>query len=284
VSRPGALRYVWRKLASAKWEEAWLERLAFVRERLAVTVPDGHRMMRLEVYGLTRADGGRLQRAFGGALRIQGTPTCPAAHVVRRPICIRSKLRIVCAPTKRPSHNPRSTTRARTLFIPAGMAFGTGDHVTTATCLRLLADLSDQWKDRTWDMLDLGTGTGILAIAARAFGARRAQACDFDPDAVRVARDNIRRNAIDRVAAVRLDVRQWKPTRQWHVVTANLYSELLIEVAPKIARAVEEGGRFIFSGVLRRQEKEVLRALRLARFKMLRVVRRGKWVAGLAAR
>ena len=196
---------------------------------------------------------------------------------------MRGRLVVVGSERARALEKKAAGTRA-VLLIPAGMAFGTGDHATTATCLRFLADVSDELAGQPWEMLDLGTGSGILALAARLLGARRAEAGDFDPHAVRTAKENARLNAIKGVAVRKLDVREWQPQRTWNVVAANLFSDLLMEVAPKIAAAVAPGGRLVFSGILRAQEAEVIAAFRRAGLRVDGVVRKGKWVSGLASR
>jgi len=272
-----ATRYVWRKLSGAQWEDAWWDRLAGVRDRLAITALAGAKTIRLEAFALTRAQAERLCTAFGGSVQVQKTPRA-VSEAVRAPIRVRGKLVVVASEKGKP-HGP-----AQVLIIPAGMAFGTGDHATTSTCLRFLADVSERLSGEPWEMLDLGCGSGILAIAARMLGARRADAADFDPHAVRTAKENARLNGVTGVVVKKLDVRTWQPSRTWPVVAANLFSGLLVEVAPKIAAAVAPGGRLVFSGVLRVQEKEVLAALRRAGMRIERVVRKGKWVSGLAAR
>ena len=267
--------YVWRKLSGAQWEDAWWDRLAGVRERLAITALAGAKTIRLEAFALTRAQAERLREAFGGSVQVQKAPRAVSA-AVRAPIRVRGKLVVVA------SADAKTTGAARRLVIPAGMAFGTGDHATTSTCLRFLADVSGELSDEPWEMLDLGCGSGILAIAARMLGARRADAGDFDPHAVRTAKENVRLNGVTRVTVKKLDVRAWEPGRTWQVVAANLFSGLLVEVAPKIAAAVAPGGRLVFSGVLRVQEAEVAAAFRAAGLTIDRVVRKGKWVSGLA--
>jgi len=170
------------------------------------------------------------------------------------------------------------------LLIPAGMAFGTGDHATTATCLRLLADVSAGLAGEPWEMVDLGCGSGILALAARRLGARRSLAGDFDRDAVRTTKENAQLNGIDRVTVQKLDVLRWEPRRTWQVVAANMYSGILVEIAPKLAAVTAPGGRLIFSGILRAQEREVVGALKAQGFRVERLVRKGKWVTGLAGK
>ena len=131
-------------------------------------------------------------------------------------------------------------------------------------------------------MLDLGAGSGILAFAGRMLGARRVEAGDFDPHAVRTAKENVRLNRLTGVVVKKTDVRAWEPSRMWDVVAANLFSDLLQEVAPKIAAATVPGGTVVFSGILRTQEHEVVAAFRRAGLKIERVVRKGKWVSGVA--
>lgn len=275
--------YVWRKLSAAKWEDVWWDRLSEVQDRLAITALVGAKTIRLEAFQLTEAQAKKLQRGFGGQVSVQKKPKMLPAPAPRAPIRVRGKLVVVATERER-ELAAKKLGRARLLFIPAGMAFGTGDHATTSTCLRFLADVADELAGEPWELLDLGTGTGILALAARLLGARRVDAGDFDPDSVRTTKENARLNAISGVVVKKSDVRQWTPSRTWPVVAANLFSGLLIEVAPTIAAAIAPGGRLIFSGILRDQEAAVVAALRAAGLRIDRVIRRGKWVSGLATR
>src|SRR5690606_17443386 len=155
------------------------------------------------------------------------------------------------------------------VLVPAGMAFGTGEHATTSMCLRFLADVSKELGEQPWEALDLGNGSGILAIAARIFGAAAVEGCDFDPHAVRTAKENVRINGIKKVRMARLDVTEWKPERTWDVVIANLFSGLLTAAAKPIARAVAPSGRLILSGILREQEAEVLESMEAQKLAVL---------------
>jgi ribosomal protein L11 methyltransferase len=275
-------RYTWRKLGSAKWEDAWVERLVEVRDRLAITTMAGAKTIRLEAFELTKSQAERLRKSFGGAVAEQKKLRA-VSQAVRAPIMVRDKLVVAGSEVERAPLQKVHPDRA-VLVIPAGMAFGTGDHATTATCLRFLADVSADLTGKPWDMLDLGAGSGILALAGRALGARRVEAGDFDPHAVRTARENVRLNHLTGVVVKKTDVRTWTPSRTWDVVAANLFSDLLQEVAPKIAASAVLGGRVVFSGILRTQEKEVVAAFRRAGLRIDRVVRKGKWVSGLATR
>jgi ribosomal protein L11 methyltransferase len=274
--------YTWRKLGAAKWEDAWVERLRWISDRLAITSLAGARTIRMEAYELTRPQAEKLREGFGGVIALQKKQRA-VSEPLHAPIRVRNKL-IVAASEKERAQFAKTAPDRKVLVIPAGMAFGTGDHATTAACLRLLADVSEELGSQSWEMLDLGCGSGILALAASMLGARRALAGDFDPHAVRTAKENVRANAITGVTVKKMDVRVWQPPRAWDVVAANLYSGLLIETAPRIAAACASGGRFIFSGILRTQEAEALRVLKKAGFGIQRLTRKGKWVAGMAVR
>ena len=276
--------FAWKKLASAKWEDAWMERLSLVGPtRLSVTSLPGKKSIRIEAWSLTSAEAVLLVKQFGG----QSRPLKPGPPMIktplRDPIRIRKKLLIVSSEREKKSAMKLADGR-RMLLIPAAMAFGTGEHATTACCLRFLSDAADSQLGVRWEMLDLGTGSGILAIAARMLGAQKVDACDFDPHAVRTALENVRANASDSIAVKRFDVLQWTPRKKWDVVTANLFSEVLISASPAIARAVKPGGRLIFSGILRSQEKETVAAFRAHQFRIDTLARKGKWVTVLATK
>ncbi len=264
----------WRKLTSAKWEDAWLERLQIVGPtRLAVVRLANHKSLRIEAYGLTKKEGEGLVRQFGGQLReIKDKPI--SEPPARKPLAIRNRLWVVDS-----EKTARQLTDSRpVVIIPAAMAFGTGDHATTASCLRLLCDLSAE-PTGPWDFLDLGSGSGILAIAAAKLGARKVEGCDFDPHAVRTAKENIELNQAGSVAMLKRDVLAWAPKRQWAVVAANLFSQVLIQAADAITAAVRPGGALILSGILVIQEKEVLAAFGKRGFTFEQAIHKGKWVS-----
>ena len=219
-----------------------------------------------------------MRRMFGGTVSVQKKIAPAALAKPRAPIVVRGRLAVIS------SERERVTVKSGVpaLLVPAGMAFGTGEHATTSTCLRLLADVADELAGAKWDMLDLGCGSGILALAARVLGARKCLGADFDPHAVRTAKENAQINSVSGATFKKLDVREWVPERTWEVVAANIFSGLLIEIAPKLAAATAPGGHLIFSGVLRTQEGEVVAAFRRVGFRIGRVVRKGKWIAGAA--
>jgi ribosomal protein L11 methyltransferase len=142
------------------------------------------------------------------------------------------------------------------LYLDPGLAFGTGTHETTRLCARAIDEACARGVPTS--LLDVGTGTGILALAALALGVPHAIGTDIDPVAVKAALDNARENALDdRFAAFEAapDVHGKHP-----VVVANILAEPLIFLAPQIARAVAPGGHLYLSGLLKDQARAVREA------------------------
>jgi ribosomal protein L11 methyltransferase len=272
--------FTWRKLSSAKWEDVWQERLGWLGQRLVIFVFGGMKSLRIEAHQVTRAEADALLREFKGEVRAAKAVTLRDLEPKPRPpLRVRGKLVVVGAEKERARF---AKAGMPCIFIPASMAFGTGEHATTATCLRCLADIAGRFRGKEWDALDLGTGSGIIAFAAKRLGARNVVAGDFDPDALRVAKTNAVLNEIADVKFKRLDVLKWQPDRTWPVVAANVYGPILIEAAAQIAAAVEPGGWLILSGILTEQSHEVTAAFRRRGLRFERIVRRGKWVTCVA--
>lgn len=276
------MNWVWRRLSTVKWQDAWEERLRFAAGHMAVMRFPNSSTIRVEVYCEKLAEAELLKSAFGGT--VQRCPKQPpqAALVPARtqPLRIRGKLLVV--------HSEKEARAARreglpVLLIPGGMAFGTGEHATTSTCLRLLCDAAARRKGE-WSLLDLGTGTGILALAAKLWGAKKCLGLDNDPAAVRTARENAQVNGIRGVVFQRADVTRWRPKERYAIVTANLYSELLIAASDQVAAAVAEDGVLILSGMLREQAPECLKVFAKKGFRPAHPLPRGKWVTCLLER
>ncbi len=161
--------------------------------------------------------------------------------------------------------------------IEAGAAFGTGHHGTTTGCLAAYGALLR--RCRFARVLDVGTGTGLLAIAAARTGGRIVRGTDIDADAVRIAAENARLNRA-RARFVRADGlghRNVAAAGPYDLVFANILARPLIRLAAPIARAVKPRGRVILSGLLRVQERQV-RAAYLARgFRLERRLFRDAW-------
>jgi ribosomal protein L11 methyltransferase len=169
--------------------------------------------------------------------------------------------RVTVAPPWAVPQTETSTTSLQplTVIIEPSMAFGTGHHATTRLCLEALQALDDP----KGFVLDVGTGSGVLAIAARQLGARRVLGIDNDPDAVRCAHDNLRLNrGVDHVAFQTADLTCWDemllPAAD--VVTANLTGSLLCRSAPALVAALAPGGTLIVSGLLEEERQGVVAA------------------------
>ena len=172
-----------------------------------------------------------------------------------------------------PSWLPLPEDAAVTIVLDPGMAFGTGHHETTRLCLRELEDSAVEGAR----VLDVGTGSGILAIAAALLGAREVVAVDTDPLAVAAAADNAAVNgvAID-VRAGSLEAAGEVP---FDVVLANLVTDTLLQIAGELAQRVAHGGRVVVSGISRERADEVVAALRDAGLARARTIEDGDWAA-----
>jgi ribosomal protein L11 methyltransferase len=146
--------------------------------------------------------------------------------------------------------------RPITIVIQPSMGFGTGHHATTRLCLDLLQRLD--LTGRT--VLDVGTGSGVLALAAHALGARAVVAVDDDPDAIESARENLSLNGVAEGIDLRLGDFRGMPTEGWDVVIANLTGGLLARAAEVLSATVAAGGTLVISGVMLGEEADVLAA------------------------
>jgi len=278
--------FVWRKRASTVWlaaNEVTLREVA--GQQLAIISRPGRKNAIVEVATSNRRDLENIRSHFGGTIeklsrdwltRFSGAQTTKPIKIGKRLIIYRSV-----------TSKNRSRIKNTSLLIPAGTAFGTGEHATTAMSLRLLERCTRvrgaqagrlRSPNAEWALLDLGTGTGILALAAARFGAKRVIAIDHDPVAIATARANARRNKIDNITFRVADLRRWKFPRKIDIITANLFSELLIEILPKLKRAQW----LILSGILREQQARLVRALKRNGIAIVETRRRGKWIAILA--
>lgn len=139
------------------------------------------------------------------------------------------------------------------IIIDPGMAFGTGQHASTRGCLMLL-----EWATSAQPMqraLDLGTGSGILAIALAKLGVSAVWAVDTDPQAIAIARSNAVRNAVDRYIQFAGSIEG--ATGPFDLVVANLFANILQELAPTVSRLIVPGGILVFAGVLSEEEPRV---------------------------
>jgi len=162
--------------------------------------------------------------------------------------------------------------------IDPGMAFGTGLHATTRLCLRALETLVTPGVR----VADVGTGSGILAVAAARLGAGRVQAVDVDPLAVRVARENVALNGVgDRVSVAESSV---PPPGAFDVVVANILADVILEMAPALRDALVSGGRLVASGIIDTRAEDVRAGLVRAGLTVDETLAEGEWIAITATR
>lgn len=165
--------------------------------------------------------------------------------------------------------------------IDPGMAFGTGTHPTTIMCLRLI----EKYLQPGSDFLDIGTGSGILMIAAAKLGAQTVVGVDNDPTAVGVARKNLAVNGIEasrkKVLCGSL-VTEIDSAFEW--VSANILAEVIVDLAPDLPAVMKPGGCVICSGIIQSKQAEVAASLETAGLEILETLTQEEWVAIVARR
>ena len=174
--------------------------------------------------------------------------------------------RLVVTP---PWEHPALASDDLPLVIDPGMAFGTGSHPTTQLCLAALEDYVLPGAS----VADIGTGSGILAIAAARLGASPVAANDNDPLAVRIARENANANGVSVLVTDAL------PTGQYSVVVANILADVIIGMADELHALLAPGGTLIASGIIDTREADVQAALEQRDLIHRETRRQTEWVA-----
>lgn len=162
------------------------------------------------------------------------------------------------------------------LYLDPGMAFGTGSHATTGLCLRWLESLV---KPGT-SVIDVGTGSGILAIAAARLGASPISAIDIDPVAVQVARENVGKNGV--AVAVSEGTLDQVDRTEADLIIANIIASVIIDILPEVSARMKRGGHFLASGIIAEKKQAVADAMVNAWLLPLEIREEGGWVAILA--
>ena len=163
----------------------------------------------------------------------------------------------------------------KVITIDPGMAFGTGTHETTGMCVSLV----EEHVGKDMDVMDIGTGTGILAITAAHMGAKRVLASDIDPMAVRVAAENVKINGFENVIECKVGDLLEVADGKKDVVIANIIADVIIGIAKPVRAFVKPGGVFICSGIAREREDDTIRALKNAGYASLDIRHQGEWTA-----
>ncbi|MCD7745226.1 MAG: 50S ribosomal protein L11 methyltransferase [Lachnospiraceae bacterium] len=169
------------------------------------------------------------------------------------------------------------------IHIDPGTAFGTGMHETTQLCMRQLK----KYVTNQTELLDVGTGSGILSIAALKLGARHAVGTDLDPCAISAVRENLEANDIPAEAMEMLlgniiDDKTIQDTvgyEKYDIVAANILAEVLVPLTPVIVNHLKPGGIYITSGIIEEKETVVVEAVKAAGLDVLEVTHQNDWVS-----
>jgi len=188
----------------------------------------------------------------------------------------------------KPSWEPYARKPGQVLIeIDPGRAFGTGRHPSTALCLEILelilSESSRKKMDWVTSVLDVGTGSGILGIAAARLGARRVLGLDIDPEALKVAAKNLLRNGVAGIMSVSsIPLHQLDET--YDLVIANLTAPVIIQMAAILCRSASPEGLLLLSGILKGEVEEVVKFFRAHYFKELDTWNMEEWRAILLER
>ncbi len=273
----------WHKTVEAEQESLWQERLG---DLPGFVVSAGFHASRIsiDVYTEDKNHALTLKSIYGGMVEEMTTVDWVAATAPENtpPLIIRDKIVISASADAAVLDELRQKYPRRIILsFPAERAFGTGNHATTSTCLRMLCDHVKQLRPGSWSLTDIGCGTGVLALAGLRLGAASAVSFDFDPIAVEVAERNISRNGgAENLSLFQADVFEWSPEpgQQADVVLANLFSTVLQKAFPRLIAAMKPDGILIISGILNTQAAETLAAAEAAGLSVMKSVMRGKWM------
>jgi ribosomal protein L11 methyltransferase len=169
------------------------------------------------------------------------------------------------------------------LELDPGMAFGTGTHPTTMLCLSILERIlsgknieSGSELKKNSSVLDVGTGSGILSIAAALLGAESVTAIDIDPDAIRVAIDNCTLNRVTAMVAAS-DTPLHLISGSFDIILANILAEELVRLAPELVQRISPAGFLILSGILTEKEDLVVNGFSNFNITLTEIAREGEW-------
>ena len=185
-----------------------------------------------------------------------------------RPFTVGKRLLIApCEPPVEPSDAERLV-----IHLEPGMAFGTGTHETTQLCLEAL----ERYVSPHMSCMDIGTGSGILAIAALKLGASKVIACDLDPIALEIAQNNGLKNQADRICWKLGDIQELSRYR-CRLLVANLTVEIIEECFDRLVRRILPGGYLILSGILNSQKSRIELLRRKSHLELLAQTRKNDW-------
>ncbi len=182
----------------------------------------------------------------------------------------------------KPSWSKRQPRKnQKVIVLDPGLSFGTGQHATTSYCLNEVVRLRN--GEREQHFLDIGTGSGILAIAAAKMGYSPIFAIDYDADAVRIARANAKRNRVEhKIRFEHRDLTQLKIRHfpQCDLICANLIFDMLVQEAKRICSWLKPGGKLVLAGILREQFPQVRRAYERFGLNLVHSKMHNEWHSG----
>lgn len=279
--------YRWSKSVDEEDLEEWETRLLLGDVAFSAEKQVKRKRWQLSSFLTTREQADLLRAEFGGGVtEVKPGDWQPSAEAGANSLLkIRDSLLVTESEDEVVLENLRAKYPGRTLLsFPPQLAFGTGGHPTTAGCLRFLVDLSKERTGKPWRILDLGCGSGILAVAAAKLGATEVVAVEIDEMALGYARQNaVRHGVADQIRFLAGDVIPMLESGElgkFDVLAANLFSSLLVELLPSFPSGLADDGEIVISGFLTSQAREVAEAAKAAGLPLCDFLRRGKWVAG----
>ncbi len=195
-------------------------------------------------------------------------------HKYLKTFCFVSVKKPECSIWIDPRIKKNSQKNSNTIYLEPGLAFGTGTHPTTQTSAELLAETI--LKNKKIDLLDLGSGSGILAMVAAKLGVKSIHAIDNDPEAIEVAKKNFIQNGIKNIL---LKTSLIKVKIKFDLIVANILLPTLLELKPKILSNLKSGGFLILSGLIYKDKKDLLKGY--SDLKLIKQKNRKGWSAFL---
>lgn len=265
------------------------------------------RTVQIDVFCKNFSEARKLKQLYAGKI-----------HALKKASWLLSQKRNFCLPLQpylciasEKTSIPQKYQKLIPIVIPAGLAFGTGEHATTSLCLRQLVKLfprhcvyratrvakhcfshvviASGWRREGGNLpagkgenknyiLDVGTGSGILALAAATLG-YRVVAIDNDISSIREAKANALRNPhIPDVAWKISSVEKFLSAKKFDAIVANLYAEILVSAMPRFKKLLKPHGKLVLSGILKNQAGDVISAIHSSKLKLLKKLHQGKWM------
>ena len=184
---------------------------------------------------------------------------------------IGQKMRI--CPSWEQAENPEGRA---VLYLEPGMAFGTGTHATTCLCMEVM----ENYITPETELLDVGCGSGILALSAMLLGAKRAEGVDIDEKAVKTARENAERNGFSapRIRFSQGDLTE-KISGKFNLIVANIVADVIVLLCEDVTDFLGSDGLFIVSGIIKESEEKVCKVFSLCGLEILERKEKAGWVA-----